>query len=109
MRKEPIIVVDCEIVEEREALQLHELARICGLPAEQVMEFVDLGIIEPLEPGSIRHWRFAATAVPRLQRAMRLQRDLGIERHALALVLDLLEEMERMRARLMRLQGTEEG
>ena len=107
MRKEPVIVVDCEIVEERPALGLHELAHLCGLPAERVIEYVQLGIIEPQRgtTQAVARWRFAAGCVPRLLKAARLQRDLGVDPRSLALVLDLLEEMDRLRARLGRLQG----
>jgi chaperone modulatory protein CbpM len=110
MTREPVVVIDCEIVEERPALGLHELAHACGLPAERILEFVELGIIEP-QAGtarSVAQWRFAAGCIPRLQKAVRLQRDLGIEPQALALVLELLDDIDRLRARLARLQGLPE-
>ncbi len=107
MPKEPVVVIDCEIVEERPALGLHELARACGLPAERIIEYVELGIIEPqMETArSVAHWRFSAGCIPRLHKAVRLQRDLGVEPQSLALVLELLDDIDRLRTRLARLQG----
>ncbi len=95
--------MDGEVVEEQPGLSLAELARACGMPPEALMEYVRLGVIEPDAPGPdapVRRWRFRAESVMRLHRAARLRRDLEIDAGAVALVLDLLEEMERMRARM---------
>ncbi len=102
MSKYPVIVVSGEIMEEAPGLTLAEMAGICGLPAERIMEYVELGILEPTG-ATARQWRFPAGSVPRLMKAARLQRDLGVEASSLALVLDLLDEMDRLRARLHRL------
>ena len=102
MSTQPVIVISGEVVEERRSLSLQEFAGLCGLPAERIVEYVELGIIEP-RGGAPREWRFPAAAFLRLQKARRLQRDLGIDAASLALVLDLLEEMERLRARMRRL------
>ena len=104
MSKQPVIVIGGEIVEECPELTLRELSQACGLPAERLLEYVDLGIIEPAGSG-VHRWRFASTVVTRLHKASRLQRDFGLDPAALALVLDLLDEMDRLRARLRRLRA----
>lgn len=83
-------------------LTLVELCRSCQLPAERVYELVDEGIIEPLgrEPAG---WRFRWTSVRRVRCALRLERDLGVNLAGAALALDLLEELNRLRARLRHL------
>ena len=59
------------------------------------------GVIEPLgrEP---RAWRFEAVCVRRVSRAQRLRRDLGVNLAGAALAVELLEELDRLRARLRR-------
>ena len=105
MSKYPVVVISGEIMEEAPGLTLAEMAGICGLPAERIVEYVELGVLEP--SGATAHqWRFPAGSVPRLLKAARLQRDLGVDASSLALVLDLLDEMDRLRGRLNRLCGS---
>lgn len=91
-----------EILEELE-LDLAEFCRLCELPAEQVFELVDEGIIEPQGREPAR-WRFRGVAIRRVRRVQRLERDLGLNLAGAALVLDLLDELERLRARLRQLE-----
>ena len=105
MSKQPVMVIGGEIVEERPVLTLAQLSGACGIAPDKLVEYVQLGVIEPVSGGSsVRQWRFAAATLTRLYKAARLQRDLGVDADSLALVLDLLEDMERMRARMRRLE-----
>jgi len=92
-----------EIFEEEIELSLAELCRACQLPAERVVELVDEGIIEPTghDPA---HWRFQGISVRRVRCVQRLERDLGVNVAGAALAIELLEELERLRARLRRLE-----
>ena len=92
-----------EVVEEAE-LTLAQLCRACQLPEERVFELVHEGVIEPVGRDPTR-WRFRGVSVQRVRCAQRLERDLGVNTAGAALALDLLEEMERLRARLRRLEG----
>lgn len=85
-------------------ITLGELCRCCGVHAERILEYVEYGIVEPVAPPG----RFSASALPRVQRALRLQRDLGLNTAGVALVLDLLDEIDRLRARLNALGGRTE-
>ena len=49
------------------------------------------------------HWRFRGASVRRVRCALRLERDLGVNFAGAALALELLEELEALRARLERL------
>jgi chaperone modulatory protein CbpM len=90
-----------DLLDEDVELTLGELCRTCQLPAERVYELVEEGIIEPLgrEPAG---WRFRWTSVRRVRCALRLEHDLGVNLAGAALALDLLEELNRVRARLRR-------
>ena len=95
--------VPAMLADEECHLSLAELCRACGLPAEHVIEFVEHGLLEPRgsEP---RQWRFCELSVRRVYRAQRLERDLGVNVAGAALALDLLDELERLRARVRRLE-----
>jgi len=92
-----------EIFEEEIELSLAELCRACQLPAERVVELVDEGVIEPVGRDPAR-WRFRGISVRRVRCVQRLQRDLGVNVAGAALAIELLEELERLRARLRRLE-----
>ena len=104
--------VHTEILDESLRLTLRETCRICGVHAEFLMELVDEGVITPREEtppadGSTRRpaarrggphlWRFDGVAVVRVQRALRLQQDLGVNLPGVALALELLDELEKLR------------
>lgn len=97
-------IVAGEILEEQVELTLVELCRACGLSAEQVFDLVEQGVIEPLGTPPAG-WRFAGSVIRRIRCAQRLQQDLGINAAGVALALDLLDELERLRARLARLEA----
>ena len=83
-------------------LTLAQLCRACQLPAERIFEFIDEGIVEPRgrDPKS---WRFHSLSIRRVRRAQRLKHDLGVNTPGVALALELLEELEVLRARMQQL------
>ena len=78
-------------------LSLEEVAARCGLHPLLVERFVAIGLITPLEGESNR---FAPEVTLRLQRALRLRDDLGLNYNGAALVLELLDRMEALERRL---------
>lgn len=92
------------LLDDQTELSLNELCRACSSSAEWVIALVEEGALEPIgyEQTSMR---FTATSLQRAHTAMRLQRDLGLNLAGIALALDLLDEMEAMRARLRRLEN----
>ena len=101
MKKDLQTPLSGNVLGEDVELTLVEICRTCQLPAERVFELVEEGIIDPLgrEPSG---WRFRSTSVRRIRCALRLERDLGVNLAGAALALDLLEELERLRARMHR-------
>jgi chaperone modulatory protein CbpM len=104
MKDELLPLLSGELLDEELELTLAELCRACRLPAEQLMELVEEGIVEPLGRNA-SHWRFQGTSVRRVRCAVQLRRDLGVNWPGAALALDLLEEIEALRARLERFDG----
>ncbi len=103
MRKKPTTLLSGEVLEEELELTLAELCRVCRVPAERVFELVEEGVVEPRGRGPAR-WRFRGLSVWRVRCALRLEQDLGVNVAGAALALDLLEELDAMRARLRRLE-----
>lgn len=93
-----------DIFEEEVELTLADLCRASQLPAEYVFELVEHGVIEPIGNDPAR-WRFHAISLRRVRCAQRLEQDLGVNKAGAALAIDLLEELESLRARLRRLEG----
>ncbi len=88
-----------EIVDEATQYGLKDICEVCGVHAERVVEMVEAGIIQARgdKPTS---WRFSAVSVMRSRRALRLQRDLEINAPGLAVTLELLDEVESLRAQV---------
>lgn len=92
------------ILEEEVVLSLAELCRASRLPAERVIELANEGIVDPIGRGT-ETWRFRGVSVQRIRCAQRLEEDLGVNTAGIALVLDLLEELERVQTRLSRFES----
>lgn len=92
--------IDAVIMEEQTAITLAELCRACATPAEAIVALVEEGILAPSGESPAR-WRFGGTYVRRARVALRLQRDLGLNLPGVALTLQLLDEIETLRGRLL--------
>lgn len=91
------------VVSEERELTLGEVCRGCDLAADQLLEMVGEGLLQP-EGGDPRQWRFSAVDVQRVHSALRLQHDLGLNLPGATLALDLLDEMQRLRTRVRLLE-----
>ena len=87
-----------ELLNDDAVLGLRELCRLCGLEVDQVEALVAEGVAEPLTGRT--GWHFRAVSVARVRRAAALHRDLGLNWAGAALAIELLEELEQLRARL---------
>jgi chaperone modulatory protein CbpM len=81
-------------------LELDEFARACGVETEFVLTLVDEGLVQP--PVAAPPWRFGGDELVRVRRIRRLQRDFEANLQSVAVMLDLLDEVERLRAALHR-------
>lgn len=86
-------------VEENPELNLEELCRACDVTPDFIHNLIDYGIIEP-KGFADENWRFDAEQVRRVRIITRLQHDLEVNIAGAALVLDLMDQMEKMRSRL---------
>jgi chaperone modulatory protein CbpM len=84
------------VLDEQVTFTLREFCGACGVRRQMIIEMVEEGVIEPALP-SEAEWKFHGQTLVRAQRALRLVRDLDINWPGAALVLDLLDEIERLK------------
>lgn len=76
-------------------ITLQEVCSNTGLSRETVIDIVDHGIVEP--QGEVpEQWLFDDQCLCIVQRARRLQQDLELNWQGIALVIELLEQRDRL-------------
>ncbi|MFZ2403818.1 MAG: chaperone modulator CbpM [Methylobacter sp.] len=99
MNSHNLLPVHTGTVIEDDSLTLEQLCHACDVHADWIVSLVEESIIEP--QGDHMHvWRFSGACLVRVRSALRLHRDLGVNLAGIALALDLIEELETLRARL---------
>ena len=87
-------------LDDEPALELEAFALACGTEADFIALLIDEGLVQPLALHPA--WRFGSEALVRVRRIRRLQRDFEANLQSVAVMLDLLDEVERLRAALHR-------
>lgn len=87
------------VVEVDYRLTLVELCRASAAREDEVRAWIDEGALVPDEIVA-GEWRFAASTLRRARTAARLAHDFEIDAPAVALVLGLMDEIERLKARV---------
>lgn len=90
-----------DVVEAHVGFTLVELCRISGASSDDLTRWVEEGVFEP-QGVRIEEWRFSGTCVRRAITAQRLTADLELNAPGVALALDLLDQIDALRARLAR-------
>lgn len=89
------------VVEDELQMSLAELARACRAREEQIHLWVVEGVLQP-SGDAPSTWRFAGTSLRRAKLAITLTRELEINTPGVALALDLMDEIEALKASLRR-------
>jgi chaperone modulatory protein CbpM len=98
MTREEMDALMGQLLDDSLELGFEEFCEICHTSEDFVVELVAEGVIEPRsEDGDRARWRFTGHSVRRTQVAIRLHEDLDVNLPGVALALDLLEEIERLR------------
>ena len=98
MREEDVLI---GALLEDACLTLDELSRACAAPPDWVIEHVREGLL-PAPGESPAAWRFSSRDLWRARQMLRIERDFDAVPELAALVADLFEEIDEMRARLRR-------
>ena len=90
-------LVRCETAEQR--LTIESLASTVNVDPRMLEKFVTYGVVEPVQIDNGVEW-FDIAAIGRVRMIGQLRRDLGINLAGIAVVLDLLERIERLQRQL---------
>lgn len=91
-------VIIGQLVDEA-ALTLDELARACAVEPGWVVERVQAGILGCRGEGAAE-WQFSSVELVRARRLAALERDFDANEDLAALVADLIDEVQQLRAEL---------
>ncbi|WPC67362.1 chaperone modulator CbpM [Rhodoferax ferrireducens] len=81
-------------------LTLLDISRTCAVQTDFILELIEEGVLAPLAGSAPGSWRFTTVQTRQVTVAARLQRDLGVNPAGAALALQLLDELETLRAQL---------
>ncbi len=101
MSQSVIKPLDYQVVEEELNLTLVELCQTCRVTEELVSEWVFEGVLEPVGQQP-QEWQFSGSALRRAQLALHLTQDLELNTPGVALALDLLDQINMLKAELKR-------
>jgi len=86
------------VIDDDTRLDMPQFARACGTTIEYIEEMIVEGVVLPR--GERPHVDFGAEEMVSVRRALRLQRDFDASLPSVAVMLDLIEEIERLRNEL---------
>ena len=93
------------LIDDTTPMTLAELARACRAAEAQVQVWVVEGVLQPIGPSPHDRppeWRFAGASLKRARLAVTLTRELEVNAPGVALALDLMDEIEALKASLRR-------
>lgn len=83
-------------VEEHFILSINEVCHSLGIEKQWIIEVIEEGIVSPVDVKKSQP-DFDQQAITRLKTSLSLHRDLGVNLSGIALALDLLDEIERLK------------
>lgn len=93
--------IEGSVVENEVHMSIVELSHASRTPQELIMSWVTEGVLSPLGT-SPEDWRFSGDSLRRAKTAAHLTHDLELNVPGVALALDLLDEITKLRALLPR-------
>jgi chaperone modulatory protein CbpM len=82
-------------------LTLEQVAATCAVEHEWLIRHVDEGLFPGVESDG-GNWRFSSASLTRVRRMWQLERDFDALPELAALVADMLDEMDELRAQVQR-------
>lgn len=81
-------------------LGLDELARACAIEPEWIVERVEAGVLCTHQAGEPECWAFVSADLARARQLVAVERNFDANPELAALVVDLIEEVRSLKARL---------
>jgi chaperone modulatory protein CbpM len=101
MTETQITWITGNVVEEEVHMSIVEISQATRAPEDLIMSWVSEGVLSPA--GSTpEDWRFSGESLKRAKTAAHLTHDLDLNTPGVALALDLLDEISRLRNQLVR-------
>jgi chaperone modulatory protein CbpM len=101
MTQTQITWIEGSIVEDEVHMSIVEISQATCAPEELIMSWVSEGVLSPAG-SSPEDWRFSGDSLKRAKTAAHLAHDLELNTPGVALALDLLDEITRLRNQLLR-------
>ncbi|QWE17190.1 chaperone modulator CbpM [Polynucleobacter sp. AP-Nino-20-G2] len=101
MTQTQITWIEGAIVEDEVHMSIVELSQASRTPQDLIMSWVSEGVLSPVG-SSPEDWRFSGNSLQRAKTAAHLTHDLELNTPGVALALDLLDEITRLRNQLRR-------
>ncbi|CAM3781356.1 chaperone modulator CbpM [Polynucleobacter arcticus] len=101
MTQTQITWIESAIVEDEVHMTIVEISQATRAPEELIMSWVSEGVLSPAG-SSPEDWRFSGDSLKRARTAAHLAHDLELNTPGVALALDLLDEITRLRNQLLR-------
>ena len=93
--------IEGSLVEEEVHMSIVEISQATRAPEDLLMSWVTEGVLSPTG-SSPEDWRFSGDSLQRAKTAAHLAHDLELNTPGVALALDLLDEITRLRSQLLR-------
>ncbi len=93
---------DVEIIDENNTFDLNNFAQACGQSTDWVLQLLEYEIL-PARPEERIH-QFFGDDIARARRAYRLQRDFEASLAAVAMMMDLIDEVQQLRKQVRHIQ-----
>ena len=101
MTQTNITWIEGSVVENEVHMSIVEISQATRTPEDLIMSWVTEGVLSPTG-SSPEDWRFSGDSLQRAKTAAHLAHDLELNTPGVALALDLLDEITRLRSQLLR-------
>jgi len=101
MTQTKITWIEGSLVEEEVHMSIVEISQATRAPEDLIMSWVTEGVLSPTG-SSPEDWRFSGDSLKRAKTAAHLTHDLELNVPGVALAIDLLDEITRLRNQLRR-------
>ncbi len=88
-----------DLLQEQSDLTLDDICERCGLSIDTVTTYVHEGLVD-VSGSEATGWKFTQTHMVHIQKARRLEQDLRLNPAGSVLVLELLAQIDTLKARL---------
>ena len=100
MTQTQITWIEGSLIEEEVHMSIVEISQATRAPEDLIMSWVTEGVLSPTG-SSPEDWRFSGDSLQRAKTAAHLAHDLELNTPGVALALDLLDEITRLRSQLL--------